>query len=113
MGLQRNFSSVVGVGHSFGSAQLVGAAGVSPSTFDALILTGFAANGTVQPLSSLLTFQSTIANTLVNSTAGDTYDADWNTLSNSYLITASQSADQLGFFSYPYAHVLRTFLEGD
>ncbi|KAK4703592.1 hypothetical protein P7C70_g2620, partial [Phenoliferia sp. Uapishka_3] len=101
LGLNRTFSSVVGVGHSFGSDQLVGAAGVSPSAFDGLILTGFANNKTVSPLSSLLTFQNTIANTLPNTTAATTYDANWSELSNSYLITASQSADQLGFFSYP------------
>ncbi|KAL8279035.1 hypothetical protein RQP46_008493 [Phenoliferia psychrophenolica] len=101
LGLNRTFSSVVGVGHSFGSAQLVGAAGVSPTVFDGLVLTGFAANSTTEPLSSLLTFQNTIANTVANSTAGSTHDADWSALPNSYLITQSQAADQLAFFSYP------------
>lgn len=100
LGLNRTFSSVVGVGHSFGSAILVGASGAEPTAFDGLVLTGFAANATVTPLKSLLTFQNTIANTLANTTtAGES--GDWAGLPNSYLVTASQSGDQLGFFSYP------------
>ncbi|KAL8280654.1 hypothetical protein RQP46_006977 [Phenoliferia psychrophenolica] len=100
-GLGRKFSSVIGVGHSFGSIQLVGALAVAPTAFDAIILTGYTANHTSTPLSPFLTFQNTIANALGHTPAAKIPGARWTSLSSSYLATASQSADQLGFFSYP------------
>ncbi|KAI5478023.1 hypothetical protein MNV49_005715 [Pseudohyphozyma bogoriensis] len=97
LGLGRNFSSVVGVGHSFGSATLLNAASREPEAFDGIVLTGFSANSSVTPLSSILGFQHKIA--------AETDVYEWRNLSNSYLVTGSQSGDQLGFFSYPnYTH---------
>ncbi|WWD16467.1 hypothetical protein CI109_100893 [Kwoniella shandongensis] len=87
-----SFETVVGVGHSYGSALLSGVASVAPDTFDALILTGFTANSTTGPL-GLFAFQSTIASVAYP----DRFSAD----ANDYVITPSVSNDQLGFFHYP------------
>lgn len=83
------FDNVVGVGHSFGSIQLVGAAYQAPDAFDALILTGFSANGTIGPV-GLSNFGSTIASVAYPERFGNLTD-------NSYVITGTQSNDQLGF----------------
>ncbi|KAI5478020.1 hypothetical protein MNV49_005712 [Pseudohyphozyma bogoriensis] len=89
--LGRDFSSIVGVGFSFGSVMLLEAASRDPDAFDGLVLTGFTANFTLTPLSSFVTFHHTIA---ANAGFG-------GSLPKSYLITGDQSGDQLGFFSYP------------
>ncbi|KAI5478015.1 hypothetical protein MNV49_005707 [Pseudohyphozyma bogoriensis] len=93
LNLGRNFSRVVGVGHSFGSATLANSAATDPKAFDGLVLTGFSANSTVTPLRSGLAMQHLLA-----SEAGI---YAWKNLSSGYLITGSQSGDQLSFFSYP------------
>jgi pimeloyl-ACP methyl ester carboxylesterase len=40
------FSTVVGVGHSYGSNLLAGVAATAPNAFDILVLTGFSGNAT-------------------------------------------------------------------
>ncbi|WWC96901.1 hypothetical protein V866_003776 [Kwoniella sp. B9012] len=56
------FETIIGIGHykSYGSALLTGVSAVSPSTFDAIVLTGFSNNVTEGP-SALFSFQLTIA----------------------------------------------------
>ena len=86
------FETIVGVGHSYGSALLVGVASVAPDAFDQLILTGFSGNSTVGPL-GVAGFDSTIASVAYP----DRFAAD----ANDYLSTPSVSIDQKEFFHYP------------
>jgi pimeloyl-ACP methyl ester carboxylesterase len=85
------FSTVVGVGHSYGSNLLTGLASVSPDSFDQLVLTGFSNNVTMGPL-GLAGFESTIANVAY---------PDRFPYGNDYLSTPSVSIDQKEFFHYP------------
>ncbi|KAK4688823.1 hypothetical protein P7C73_g1273, partial [Tremellales sp. Uapishka_1] len=85
------FSTVVGVGHSYGSALLTGVAAMSDTVFDALVLTGFTANQTTGPLSNI--FQSEIAS--------EAYPARFAGDANDYVSTPSVSVDQEAFFHYP------------
>lgn len=84
-----SFENVVGLGHSFGSIQLIGTAYEAPDAFDALILTGFSANGTDGPV-GLSNFGATIASVAYPKRFGHLAD-------NSYVVTGTQSNDQLGF----------------
>ena len=79
------FSTVVGVGHSYGSNLLVGLASTTPDILNATVLTGFTNNATSGPL-GLAGFDSTLANVA--------YPARFSELSNAY-------ADQQEFFHYP------------
>ena len=87
------FSTVVGVGHSYGSLLLAGVASVCPDAFDINILTGFAAN-TTSAVSSLGIpgFETTIANVA--------YPDRWS-YGGDYVSTPSVSIDQKEFFHYP------------
>lgn len=87
-----SFSTVVGIGHSYGSNLMVGVASVSPAVFDALILTGFTYNATRGPLGTA-SFESIIATV--------TYPCRFSGLSNAYVTTPSISADQQVFFHHP------------
>ena len=87
-----SFSTVVGVGHSYGSNLLTGVASMNPGVFDALILTGFTNNATQGPL-GLGGFDSTIASVA--------YPSRFSNLSNAYVSTPSVSTDQKEFFHYP------------
>jgi len=87
-----SFSTVVGVGHSYGSVLLAGVASVAPDAFDQIVLTGFTANSTNGPL-GLAAFDSTIASVA--------YPDRFGSLNSTYVITPSVSADQYGFFHYP------------
>ena len=86
------FSTVVGVGHSYGSNLLVGLASTTPDILNATVLTGFTNNATSGPL-GLAGFDSTLANVA--------YPARFSELSNAYVITPSVSADQQEFFHHP------------
>ncbi|WWC68591.1 uncharacterized protein I206_102521 [Kwoniella pini CBS 10737] len=86
------FDKIIGVGHSYGSNLLAGLVSISPSSFDALILTGFTNNATQGPL-GLFSFQSTIANVA--------YPSRFSTDLNDYVITPNMYVDQTGFFHYP------------
>lgn len=97
------FSNVVGVGHSYGSAMMAGVASVAPDAFDVLVLTGFTANLTASmgPL-GLPGFDTTIAS--VAYPARFPYGSD-------YVSTPSVSVDQKEFFHYPNytSDALQTF----
>ncbi|WWC60351.1 uncharacterized protein I303_102922 [Kwoniella dejecticola CBS 10117] len=86
------FDKIVGIGHSYGSNLLAGVASVAPSSFDALILTGFTNNATQGPL-GLFAFQSTIASVA--------YPSRFSADANDYVITPNMYVDQTGFFHYP------------
>lgn len=85
------FSTVVGVGHSYGSNLLSGVASVGPDTFDQIVLTGFSNNVTSGPL-GLAGFESTIANVAY---------PDRFPYGSDYLSTPSVSIDQKEFFHFP------------
>ncbi|KAK6907413.1 hypothetical protein I203_101407 [Kwoniella mangroviensis CBS 8507] len=71
------FDSIIGIGHSYGSALLTGVSALSPSTFDAIVLTGFSNNVT------------------------EAYPERFAGHPNDYVITPSQTNDQIEFFHYP------------
>jgi hypothetical protein len=85
------FSTVVGIGHSYGSNLLTGVASVGPDAFDQIVLTGFSNNVTSGPL-GLAGFESTIANVAY---------PDRFPYGNDYLSTPSVSIDQKEFFHFP------------
>ncbi|OCF75053.1 hypothetical protein I204_03901 [Kwoniella mangroviensis CBS 8886] len=86
------FETIIGIGHSYGPALLTGVSALSPSTFDAIVLTGFSNNVTEGPL-GLSSFQSTIASVA--------YPERFAGYPNDYVITPSQTNDQIEFFHYP------------
>nr|XP_019050435.1 hypothetical protein I302_00867 [Kwoniella bestiolae CBS 10118]OCF29365.1 hypothetical protein I302_00867 [Kwoniella bestiolae CBS 10118] len=83
---------IVGIGHSYGSALVTGLASVSPTSFDAIVLTGFTNNVTLGSL-GLTALQLTIASVA--------YPDRFEGLPNDYVISASSAADQVVFFHYP------------
>ncbi|WVQ64968.1 uncharacterized protein L199_003138 [Kwoniella botswanensis] len=87
-----SFDRIVGIGHSYGSALLTGVSALSPSTFDAIVLTGFSNNVTEGPL-GLFSFQSTIVSVA--------YPERFAGYPNDYVITPSQTNDQIEFSHYP------------
>lgn len=85
------FDTIVGIGHSYGSALLTGLASVSPTAFDQIVLTGFSNNATSGVL-GVGGFESTIASVAY---------PDRFSYGNDYIITPSVSIDQKEFFHYP------------
>ncbi|KAF8152596.1 Alpha/beta hydrolase family-domain-containing protein [Crassisporium funariophilum] len=87
------FQRIIGVGHSFGSVQLVGLAAQYGDLLDATVLTGFSPfTGSLD--TALASFGLTIAS--------QQNRARFGSLSNSYLATQSIINDQLNFFYYPF-----------
>ena len=87
-----SFDTVVGIGHSYGSAMLVLNSIFAPDIFNASVLTGFSGNATAGPL-GVPGFASEIANAA--------YPDRFGSLGNEYLSTPDVSADQKEFFHYP------------
>ncbi|KII91729.1 hypothetical protein PLICRDRAFT_123246 [Plicaturopsis crispa FD-325 SS-3] len=86
------FGKVVGIGHSFGSIQLVGLAAKHGNVVDATVLTGFSTySGSTQ---------ATFAGFGVRFAAQQNAKR-WGNLTNSYLATQGIYNDQLTFFHYP------------
>jgi len=86
---------VIGVGHSYGSAQLNYVTKVAPKSLAGVVLTGFSFNGTAVPLyltSAAYTTASEVAPTRFSS----------SDLSSAYLLTLGPQTTQLNFFYYPY-----------
>lgn len=87
-----NFTSVIGVGHSFGSAITQSVTHSHPSTFDAAILTGFSTNQTaIAPFLTSLNLEIASINQPYR----------FSTLNNGYLVSYSAVSNQYGFFRAP------------
>ncbi|PPQ94914.1 hypothetical protein CVT25_004400 [Psilocybe cyanescens] len=87
------FTKFIGIGHSYGSIQLVGIASKFGNLLDATILTGFSPfQGGIG--TSLAAFGLTIAS--------QQNRARFGALSNSYLATQSIYNDQAAFFAFPF-----------
>ncbi|EME38836.1 hypothetical protein DOTSEDRAFT_92135 [Dothistroma septosporum NZE10] len=86
------FDRVVGVGHSYGSANLVGVATAYPSDFDALVLTGFSSSLAGIPIATA-TFGLSIAS--------QSQPTRFVGLSNGYVTSASVASLQGFFFRAP------------
>ena len=77
---------------AYGSALYTAAASTAPTTWNALILTGFSNNSTMGPL-GLAGFSNTIASVAYPARFGSLTD-------NNYVSTPSVSVDQQEFFHY-------------
>lgn len=87
-----NFTSVIGVGHSFGSAITQSVTHSHPSTFDAAILTGFSTNqSAIAPFLTSLNLEIASINQPYR----------FSTLNNGYLVSYSAVSNQYGFFRAP------------
>jgi len=86
------FSHVAGVGHSFGSIQLVGLAATYPKDVDTVVLTGFSTATSGLPL-ALVAFNAAIAN--------QNQPLRFGALPNGYLVTDSPISNQLAFLHAP------------
>lgn len=86
------FSKVVGTGHSFGSAISQAVTSMHPSTFDAVILTGFSMNQTAIPA---------FVTALNLQIAAQNQPYRFAGLNNGYLVDASAVSNQYGFFRAP------------
>jgi pimeloyl-ACP methyl ester carboxylesterase len=87
-----NFTTVIGVGHSFGSAITQGVTAMHPSTFDAAILTGFSTNQTaVAPFVTALNLEIAALNQPYR----------FSSLSNGYLVAATTTSTQYAFLRSP------------
>ncbi|KAI5271244.1 alpha/beta-hydrolase [Aureobasidium subglaciale] len=87
-----NFSTVIGVGHSFGSAITQSVTHNHPSTFDAAILTGFSGNQTaIAAFVTALNLQI----------ASQNQPYRFSGLNNGYLVDYSAVSNQYGFFRSP------------
>ncbi|KAI5203873.1 alpha/beta-hydrolase [Aureobasidium subglaciale] len=87
-----NFSTVIGVGHSFGSAITQSVTHNHPSTFDAAILTGFSGNQTAIPA---------FVTALNLQIASQNQPYRFSGLNNGYLVDYSAVSNQYGFFRSP------------
>ncbi|KAF8970842.1 Alpha/Beta hydrolase protein [Flammula alnicola] len=87
------FSRVIGIGHSFGSIQLIGIVAKYEGLLDAIVLTGFSPfPGGLN--TAIASFGLTIAS--------QQNPGRFASLSNSYLTIATISNDQLNFFDFPF-----------
>ncbi|KAG9580941.1 alpha/beta-hydrolase, partial [Aureobasidium melanogenum] len=88
----KNFTTVIGVGHSFGSAITQSVTYNHPKTFDAAILTGFSANqSAIAPFLTALNLQI----------ASQNQPYRFSNLNNGYLVDYSTVSNQYGFFRAP------------
>lgn len=83
------FSSVIGVGHSFGSAITQGLTNTYPSDLDAAVLTGFSVNQT-----GIATFTAALDLSIANNID----PVRFANLSNEYLVSANAVGNQFSFF---------------
>ncbi|KAK4499902.1 hypothetical protein PRZ48_008088 [Zasmidium cellare] len=86
------FETVIGVGHSFGSAITQGLTAAHPTDLDAAILTGFSTNATGMPMFNLGQ-NPTIAS------LNQPYR--FSSLNNGFFVVASPVSNQQTFFTYP------------
>lgn len=89
----KQWSKVVGIGHSYGSTQIQAVSASEPAIFDAVILQGFSANST------------NLGNYLQAGTYSIARDILPGHLANKppiWLVTGSLAAAQIGFFYYPH-----------
>lgn len=88
----QKFDTIVGIGHSYGSALTTGVTNRYPQDFDAVVLTGFSSNvtGGVQFTSGL---------NLLSAAKADA--ARFAGLPDGYLLPSTESGVQYAFFSYP------------
>jgi len=97
------FTEVIGIGHSYGSAQSQGVTAMHPETFDAVVLTGFSTDGSGVPL--FLSASAYASANQVNATRFGNY-------SNEYLLSATSQGDrQLFFYNGGYAEDV--FVKGE
>ncbi|THZ04904.1 alpha/beta-hydrolase [Aureobasidium pullulans] len=87
-----NFSTVIGVGHSFGSAITQAVTSMHATTFDAAILTGFSMNQTAIPA---------FVTALNLQIASQNQPYRFAGLNNGYLVDYSAVSNQYGFFRAP------------
>ncbi|KZT59586.1 alpha/beta-hydrolase [Calocera cornea HHB12733] len=87
------YSKVVGVGHSYGSIQLVSASALVPHQLAALVLTGFSANG-----SYITQFETSSA----FSRADSTYPSLFEGVPGEYMVFGLPQTTQINFLYYPY-----------
>ncbi|KAF7625333.1 Alpha/Beta hydrolase protein [Aspergillus flavus] len=88
----RAFSTVVGVGHSFGSILTQGVTAAYPKTLDAAVLTGFTLNSTGLPGFGL---------GLNAAIASETQPYRFSGLSAGYLVAGTPVSNQIAFFYDP------------
>jgi Alpha/beta hydrolase family len=87
-----NFDHIIGIGHSYGSIQLLSVAGKYPTTFDALALTGFSYFYGGIPY-VFADFDSAIAR--------ENQPSRFKDLPNGYLVSSNSISNQFGFFRFP------------
>ncbi|KZO91750.1 alpha/beta-hydrolase [Calocera viscosa TUFC12733] len=87
------YTSVIGVGHSYGSIQLTAASAFVPNLLSALVLTGFSANA-----SSTGQFATSNAFSRADLTQPDRFTG----LPGSYVISGLPQAAQINFFYFPF-----------
>jgi pimeloyl-ACP methyl ester carboxylesterase len=90
--LGRTFSKVVGVGHSFGSILSQAVAAQHPEDFDGLVLTGFGIDSSGVP--AFIASQNF-------EIASQNQPFRFTGLSNGYVVAASSTSVQYGFFRFP------------
>lgn len=89
----QKWSKVVGIGHSYGSAQTQAVSASDPELYDAVILQGYSANGTFLP-NYLQASGYSIASQTLPKTLGDKPPT--------WLVTATPATNQIPFWYYPY-----------
>lgn len=91
--IHEKFTEVIGVGHSFGSAQTYAVANLYPEDFNAIVLTGFTMNAT------FVGYFVLGANFIQSNEANETDLLDYP---NGYLINSDVEAQETLFFYPPY-----------
>lgn len=86
------FSTVVGVGHSYGSALTEAVTAASPESLDAAILTGYSTNST-----GMTSFTSALNLAI----ASENQPYRFAGLDNGYLVGSTAISNQIGFFRAP------------
>ncbi|ETS81877.1 hypothetical protein PFICI_06879 [Pestalotiopsis fici W106-1] len=92
LGGNQHFTSIIGVGHSFGSALTQGVTAAYPQSFDAAVLTGFSTNASGMPSFSLAQIPEIASINQPYRFAG---------LPAGYLVVGSSSALQTTFCHFP------------
>jgi len=89
----KSYSTILGIGHSYGSIQLTAAAAAVPDQLSALVLTGFSANGTYVP-------QFQMSNAF--SRANEIFPSRFSSLPGGYVVSGLPQSAQVNFFTYPF-----------
>lgn len=90
--MNKQFDQVIGVGHSYGSALTTSVASQDPSTFDAIVLTGFSSNTT-----GGIQFTSALNLEVAATVSGGRFKGR----QDGYLVPSTQYGVQYAFFRAP------------